>query len=183
MAQHLALRFVEAAIKIFKSIRGLLGSVAQAVFRIWVKPVGAPIFVGLVKAFADAAQLFGLELCCQARVGWLYKTQQSDEAGFHVLRHRAHLRRCDVVRGHGLHAFEQSHILGQLVLSVPTLQVGQCVVCEWLLAVLQIGVAVEPPVNEVVALVVDQFDRAAATYAHQRSQCQPDECLADNSSQ
>ena len=92
--------------------------------------------------------------------------QQASEAVFHVLGHCTHLRGRDVIRGHGLHAFEQSHVLGQLLLAMPALQVGQRIAGELLLLALQIGVAIEPPVKQIITVVVNHFDGAATAQTY-----------------
>ena len=127
--------------------------------------------IGYLSASSHGTQLIGFELCGELSVGGFDKTQQRDKAGFHVLGHRANLGGRDVVGRHGLHAFEQGHVFGELLLAVPALQVGEGVAGELFLAVLQVGIAVDPPIDQIIALVVNQFDGAAATQTDDRCQC------------
>jgi hypothetical protein len=51
------------------------------------------------------------------------------------------------------------------------------------LAILQIGIAIDPPVQQVVTLVVDQFDGAATTQQHSGGKHDTPRGMADNSLQ
>ena len=107
--------------------------------------------------------------------------QQGDEAGFHLLGHGANLLWRDVVVRHGTDVLQQHDVFGQLLLPVPLLQIVECVAHERLLFVLQIGVAVDPPIEQIIALVVDQFEGAATRQQEQGDACQTQAHMADNS--
>ncbi len=108
-------------------------------------------------------------------------TQQGEKAVFHFLCHGAHLGGCDVVGGHGAHFLQQRDVFGELLLTVPFLQIVQRAAHKRFLRVLQIGIPVDPPIEQIIALVVDQFEGAAARECEQPQAEQPKRHMADNS--
>ena len=181
LLNQLALWRVELAVKVFQPIEREFVAVLQAVFGAGCEPLVAPVLVGAVIALAQALQLLGFEAHGQLGGSGLDVAQQGDEAALHVMRHGAHLRCRHRLRGHGLKALQHGRVLRQLVLAMPLLQVLQGVAHQGLLRVLQVHIAVEPPIHKLVAAVVGQLQGAASAQAQEGGNAEPAAGMSDNS--
>jgi hypothetical protein len=78
-----------------------------------------------------------------------------------LLDESAGLRRCDVAGRELLHAVQHGSQTRQLVAAVPQMQAGEVFTNAQGLLVAEIKVAVQPPVGDVVEVVVPQLHGAA----------------------